>query len=498
MGNKVATELLSKYKVEQKQRIIGAFALVYWLLSFWWERFAFYEGAAEARPVTHIVIKLLTLITVYLTALFFTNAVQGFKARGAAAQTLIYALPLFIIVTGFWAVCGAYPFTAGDQFNILESARYYETMKGFFNYWTMYIPMIAMNIAPFPAFAVVFKIWLMSLAAGYCVYRLVRVTGSKLSFLLYLPFLLPPGLYQSYSIHRCPMYAVLYLLYACVLTCDHLEKKTIGTGKFLLLSFMTAVLTQWRSEGIYLLVLGPVLLYFTYKPTLDAKKKAAALAAMLLVQLAVYLPSAFDKEENGHRALPFFEYLITSMERNGLDKEKNAADLAIVNRYISVDAIHELNERQGDYNYNDNIIIYYGLVPGATDQDKVDFQNAVIRLMIHNPLVYIRSQIGAWLHISNAFQYERTLDYAANIFKNLYVPTAWLIGLWVYMLVKKQWCYWFITSGHLCHMAITTALLPAAYFKYYYSEYMYAALTATLAVCFLVKRHREKKSRTEA
>ena len=78
----MAVELLSKYKVEQKHRVIGAFALVYWLLSFWWERFAFYEGAAEARPVTHIVIKLLTLITIYLTALFFTNAVQGFKARG--------------------------------------------------------------------------------------------------------------------------------------------------------------------------------------------------------------------------------------------------------------------------------------------------------------------------------------------------------------------------------------------------------------------------------
>ena len=159
--------------------------------------------------MTHIVIKLLTLITVYLTALFFTNAVQGFKARGAAAQTLIYALPLFIIVTGFCAVCGAYPFTAGDQFNILESARYYETMKGFFNYWTMYIPMIAMNIAPFPAFTVVFKIWLMSLAAGYCIYRIMRVTGSKLSFLLYLPFLLPPGLDQSYSSQRCRMDAVL-------------------------------------------------------------------------------------------------------------------------------------------------------------------------------------------------------------------------------------------------------------------------------------------------
>ena len=71
----MTTELLSKYKVEKKYWIIGAFALIYWLLSFWWEGFAFYEGAAEARPVTHIVIKLLTLITIYLLALFFTNAV---------------------------------------------------------------------------------------------------------------------------------------------------------------------------------------------------------------------------------------------------------------------------------------------------------------------------------------------------------------------------------------------------------------------------------------
>lgn len=72
--------------------------------------------------MTHVVIKLLTLITVYLLALFFTNAVQGFKARSAAAQTLMFALPLFIIVTGFWAISGAYPFTVGDQFNIIESA----------------------------------------------------------------------------------------------------------------------------------------------------------------------------------------------------------------------------------------------------------------------------------------------------------------------------------------------------------------------------------------
>ena len=484
----------SACKIGKKHRIIGAVSLLYCLLSFYWERFVFFEGAAENRPITHILIKLLSLVTVYLLILFFTDAVQGFQRRSAAAQTLMCALPLFLIVAGFWAISNAYPMTEGDQFNILVAARSYETMKGFFNYWTMYIPMVAMTIIPVEAFAIVFKILLMSLAVGYCVYRLMRISASKLSFLLYLPFLLPPGLYQSYSIHRCPMYAVLYLLFACILICDHYEKKTLGAGKFLLLSFMAAVLTQWRSEGIYLLILAPILLYFTYRPALTAGKKAAALAVILLIQLIVYLPSMFDKDEDQHRPLPFFEYLITSMERNGLDKEKNADDLAIVNRYLSIDAIHELNERQGDYNYNDNIIIFTGgLVPGATDQDKVDFQKAMVRIIIRNPLVYIRSQIGAWLHISNAFQFERKMDYAANIFKNLYVPTAWLIGLWIYLLVKKQWCYWFITSGHLCHMAITTALLPAAYFKYYYSEYLYAALTAVFALIFVINKRREKR-----
>ena len=488
--------LFSDIKIEKKHRIIGAVSLVYCLLSFLWEGRVFYEGAAQSRPVTHIIIKLLSLVTVYLLILLFTNAVQGYKSRSAAAQTVLYALPLFVIVTLFWAVSNAYPMTEGDQYNILVAARGYETLAGFFNYWTMYIPMVAMTIVPAEAFAIVFKILLMSLAAGYCVYRLMRISSSRLSFLLYLPFLLPPGLYQSYSIHRCPMYAVLYLLFACILICDRYENKRLSAGKFLLMSFMAAVLTQWRSEGIYLFVLAPILLYFTYKPKLSASQKAGMLAVMLAVQVLVYLPTRFDRKENAHRALPFFEYLITGMERKGLDKEKNADDLAIVNRYISIDAIHALNERQGDYNYNDNIIIFEdGLVHGAGDVEKVEFQKAMIRIIIRNPIVYLRTQLGAWLHISNAFQFERKLDYAANIFKNLYVPTAWLIGLWIYLLVKKQWCYWFITSGHLCHMAITTALLPAAYFKYYYSEYLYAALTAVLALLIFINKRREKESR---
>ena len=117
----------------------------------------------------------------------------------------------------------------------------------------------------------------------------------------------------------------------------------------------------------------------------------------------------------------------------------------------------------------------------------------IIRIVIKNPLIYIRTQLGAWSYISTANYYERKLDYISNIFTDLYVPTAWLLALWIYLLAKKKWFPWFMTSCHLCHMVITTALLPAAYFKYYYSEYLYAVLTLVLVLILLMKKRQAKK-----
>lgn len=486
----------------KKYIVLGCASVLYWLLSFYLERFVFAPGTAEQHPFTYISVKLLTLGTIFALALFFYNALTGLRRRTEAAQTLLYFLPVFVCVTAFWAVCHSYPIQYGDQLNILDSAIYYSNMGGFFNYLTTYIPMIAMNIIPSGAFAVIFKIFLISLAAGYCVCRVRRLTSSWLAFLLYFPFLVPPGLYLSENIHRCPMYAVLYMLFSCVLLCDHLEKRSLTRGKFVVLSFMAAALTQWRSEGIYLLLLSPVLLYLAYRPRLTAGRKAMVTALMLAVQLIVFVP---QKLETGaaaggasERALPLFEYLITNMERKGLDKVKNAEELAIVDRYVSVDAIHALNEQNGDYNYNDNLIIYHGLRKDATQADKDEFKAAVIRLVLKNPGVYLRTQLGAWAYISTERLSDRRLDVISNIFQDLFIPTAWLIAVWIYSLARKDWLVWFLTSGHLCHMAITTLLLPAAYFKYFYSEYLYAFLTLTLLLPIFLKGRKNQQKAAES
>ena len=135
-------------------------------------------------------------------------------------------------------------------------------MKGFFNYWTMYIPMIAMNIAPLPG--VYGRVQDMADDPCGWILRLqahardgVKAELSAVSAVSAAAGTVPE-LAKSIAARWA---AVLYLLYACVLICDHLEKKPSVPENSCCSAFMTAVLTQWRSEGIYLLVLGLVLLY---------------------------------------------------------------------------------------------------------------------------------------------------------------------------------------------------------------------------------------------
>lgn len=490
-------KFMQTYMPDKKQRFIAVLSVVWWLASFFYESLVFEPGAAGEHLLNYLLVKLLTLVSIYVLLTFFADAILSFRSKGPAALVLVYSLPLFLVVTGFWAVSDAWPIETGDQFNILVSAYSYHTMEGFFNYLTMYVYMVALNIIPVKAFSVVFKIFLISLAAGYCIYRLRKIYPSLWAFLVYAPFIIPPGLYQSYNLHRCPMYAPLYMVFSCMILCDHLEGKRLTKGKFVLLALLCAVLTQWRFEGVYLVVFAPVLLWLCYRPELGKKAAAFGLAAMMAAQLLVYIPQALEaskaSDSNGGRTMPLFQYLITNMERKGLDKEKNAEDLAIVDKYISVDAIHKLNE-DGDYNYIDNRIIYHGMRPGATLEDMDNFKAAVIRIVIKNPLVYLRTQLGAWSFISTATFFERKLDVISNIFTDLYLPTIWMLVLWVFLLVKKQWCFWLMTSCHLCHMAITTALLPAAYFKYFYSEYLYAILSLLLVLTLWQKKRSNSKA----
>ncbi len=259
-----------------------------------------------------------------------------------------------------------------------------------------------------------------------------------------------------------------------------------------MLLFLIAVLTQWRTEGIYLALFGPCLLFTAY-PALR-KDKRTVITVCLLSLLAQYIvsvpqygfiPSRMnDKAEN--RMGPFYAYTVTNMFRNGLDLEKNAADIKQIDRYIDVDTIKALNDYLGDTNYEDTLILYYpgytGLRPEASDEDYRAYTAACKNLMINNPGVLMKTKLGSFDYAATVYDIKWEegglkgfLKFLVSIVKtlayNLYAPMLLLLLLFVYAIIKRRPYTFLLTLGLFAHFAIVFALAPASYFKYYFPVY---------------------------
>lgn len=486
-------------------------AVLHWLITFFTDRFVFTVRPADELFNYTICKVLLLLLILFLYRTLYRIFFSENRKESVEYQTAKYALFYLIPIVLVLMIKLPQGFLSNDEALIFKEASQLASYTWFY-YLTTYYYIVTMMLIPCSLGPILFKVALQLAVCGYCVYRLCRYlenadreysnasalsghgkTGSFFGKFLYLAFLLPPVLAYTTSAHRIPVYYLLYLLMIFVLLMDYLEQKTPTKGKLAALLILGAVLTQWRTEGIYLIVFVPVLLILSYR-TLRHKKQAFLLIlASLAIQYVITIPQngalipdrLNDQAEN--RMGPFYAYTITNMYRNGLDLQKNAADLKEVNRYLSVDTIAAINQDLKDINYEDVLILYYegytGTQPDATPEDYQAYVDACNRIFIHNPLVLLKTRIGAFHYAATPYRivwptggFKGLISFGISIIKtcayNLYVPHLILICLWLYSVFRRRPFTFFLTSGLLCHWLIVFVLAPASYFKYYFPIYM--------------------------
>ena len=147
----------------------------------------------------------------------------------------------------------------------------------------------------------------------------------------YALFLLYPVVAYTTSAHRLPIYFLLYLLLMSILIFDGIDKVELTMKKSFFIILLSAVLTQWRTEGIYLLVIVPILMLFAYGNLRKFKPVVLLIIGTIVVQYLVSVPqnglvASEMSAAADDRMKPFYAYTITNMYRNGLDEEKNAND----------------------------------------------------------------------------------------------------------------------------------------------------------------------------
>lgn len=481
----------------RREAIPAAVALAHWLTTFATERLVL-EVAPTAHFLNYLLCKLLLLAALFgFWRLLWRALLDPERRASQERRTLCCALPYLAVLVLWMLLMRPYALVA-DERNLYERAIRLDSYAYWFNYLSGFYWITCLMAVPHYLGPVLIKMLLQALICGYCVSRQVKQSG-KWGLLLYLLFLLPLTLDLGVSAHRLPTYGLAYLFFAAKLYYDWRDGKRLTVPELVWLSALVGVLAFWRSEGIYLTVLGAILICVAYRVRrADGLWKKLAVYALTLV--LVFLPQlqAYADSEAGLslRTKPLCGYLICNMFRNGLTEADVADERADIEAYLKFDTIKDYNERLGDENYYQAYVM--DGVEKADYAAQERFCAAVKRVVLHHPLVYLRAQCGAFGYVHR--QYPVSLSGLGAAVKSAVhvtywpsIPTIFVLGACLYGLLRRRWLVFWLAGGGLANFAIVFLLMPAAYVKYFYVDFLLGWFFLLVGVIALLRRRSNAK-----
>ncbi|MBS1716997.1 MAG: hypothetical protein JSS72_04630 [Armatimonadetes bacterium] len=188
-----------------------------------------------------------------------------------------------------------------DEFSIIYMARHWEL-----DYWQHYLTslfyMVSWNIIPLINSPIVFETLLASAVVGYLVaFYYGRLPNKRLSFLFFLPFMMPPVLDNNlYPMRSTPWTYLIAGVIAWLVTLG--PHKALNSPKRVILLILTlSVVGSWRSEAIILLpVLMTAALAYTWKDLNKVSRFAIAIGPLVGMQL-LNIPQKLDAQMSNNR-----------------------------------------------------------------------------------------------------------------------------------------------------------------------------------------------------
>lgn len=505
-------KMINKIKNNKALILAVAVAVAHFIVTFFTDKMIF-NVAPSAGFSDYIICKIICLIVLlYMYYGIFNAFFFGGKKDSVLRNVLISALPYLIVLLAVLAIKLPAGYISNDETLIFDAAVNLEHYTWFY-YITTYYYIVSLMIIPVSVSPIIVKVIIEYLVIGYVVYRSKKYFGKPYGYFSFILFLLYPVIAYTTSAHRLPIYYLLYLFIMSKLLFDKLEKADITKHGMFWLLVLSSVLTQWRTEGIYFAVLSIILILFVYPVYRNKKNLVLLIASSLIIQYAVSIPQNGIVADNleaaaDDRMKPFYAYTITNMFRCGLDRDKNAEDLAIVDKYLSIEVIDAINEYYEDINYEDVLILYQpGYVGVREEADATDFFNyaaALKRIFMSNPDVFFKTRVGAFCYAALPFHITMEgggigalvklgISIVKTVSYNLFIPLAIVVLLCLYSLIKRKWYTFFVMGGLLAHWFIVFVLAPASYFKYYFPIYIMAYFYVIMIAINSVKNRKQKE-----
>lgn len=274
--DKAGTFYLNKYAI--------LLALVHYFIVLFFEK-CFFKNYTINLPILTII-KLVFLVVLWQVMFLMMHKYKiNLQYRSYIHFSLIYFIISFIILILVWP--GNWQC---DDLDILEYVSNFRILP-----WQSclmsYFYYMALFIFPSPIFVIIYQLIIISLIVGYTVYALnFTINKSKLSLILYIPFLLPPVIIQNYFPLRATLFS--YLVIFLIVRVNFLLwiKCKITIKEILFISIITSLVANIRGEGIIFLFFIPLILFIGLKKTASIKYRFYYLLFIFLSFFVLSIP----------------------------------------------------------------------------------------------------------------------------------------------------------------------------------------------------------------
>ncbi len=518
-------------------------ALCHFVLSIFTDRFFFQyhffdftDLLMSAKSIEAIFVKFIfgiVLIMFWQGIFYFFIKASGKFKRRALLYFVVQLLLLLLTWPGIWRM---------DEFGLLSSSSFLYP-----HFWQNYLTsvwyILSLMILPFPAGVII----VMNAGNALVFARVLAIFESNIKkHLLFernliiipaIPFFFLPVLDSNLYPMRMSQYAFLEILFFAELTdlaLNHSEHEWKLGGenrkepkRWFLLSLLAAVLTVWRSESIYYILIYPIILLLILQ-----KKKAGKQILLYIIMLVIlFVPQKIgekmtsqDQYELTSIVLPLVPLVIEADADSAANEELLSQINLVVNTDVLLDAASRGKNGISMFWSEPNFQRQYGSTEFAT------FKSAYYKLVLKYPMVFIRERFQTFLEsndllenttalftddetanfvtfrtyplskpvsdnlrtsVIKILELRRSEDYMSkqpftDFVYSACISVLVLIVSCIWLLIKKRYVLFVLLLSMLAKAGLVFLTAPSKLFMYYYPVYLSGYIVLFIGIALLI------------
>ncbi|WP_455541849.1 hypothetical protein [Intestinibacter sp.] len=217
----------------------------------------------------------------------------------------------------------------GNEFGILNGVVDFH-IDIWQHYLTSIFYTLCLMLIPIPSGIIIIQNICISLVVGYIIHKIYCYTGRlKFALLMYIPFLMIPIIDQNLYPIRNTLYGYIELFFLFNILFFKYENRKIEKKNIAMFAVLITILSTWRSEGIYYIVLGTSAILLLFNKNFEKECKSKFIIMVLILTAVFYLPQkifinmAFgDKYEISSIISPIYDVVKSEVEKTTNIKTK--------------------------------------------------------------------------------------------------------------------------------------------------------------------------------